>query len=130
MVFSTRRLKDDEIDNLVSGACAGFVGYPADCENNLHTGRSSEKAARYAWAGKPFVAVASPSFEEVVREYRCGVTITSVQELTQAVRQIESDYDTYCRGALVARDACYDFRRSYRPFGNWLESLRGQRVTR
>ena len=111
VVFSLENLPEASIHHFLVGADVGLVFYSKDSLNEFHTGYASEKAARYAAAGIPFVAFDVPTFEEVFNLYHCGTGISKMDHLPSAITEIFSDYQRFQQGAEAAFEHVYCFER-------------------
>jgi glycosyltransferase involved in cell wall biosynthesis len=102
---------------------AGLAWYHPSDPNLRYVGLSSGKIAQYWALGKPVIVNRLPLFEDVLREFRSGVTVDSPQEIPAAVETIASDYQAYEAGASAAFDALFDMPAYAREIDAALECL-------
>jgi glycosyltransferase involved in cell wall biosynthesis len=121
--LSTTLVPPDRLGDLIASADIGLVLYSDRTINEALTGRASEKAARFAQAGLPMIALECSSFPEVFRTYGCGRAIARVDDLPEAVTGIAVAYDTYRHGAFRAYDGTYEFSRHFGPVAGWIDAL-------
>lgn len=121
--ISTDPIPQAEICDLIASADIGLVFYARDNQNDLLTGRSSEKVALYAQAGVPMIAYDTPSFRNVFDQYRCGECITSMDDIGDAVDKILRRYPEYRAGALLSYEEIYEFSRHYSKVIEWIHKL-------
>jgi glycosyltransferase involved in cell wall biosynthesis len=121
--INTELVHGRAVDDLIASADIGLVPYVDRTENERLTGRSSEKAARYAQAGVPMIAFDRSSFREVFESYRCGRCLSTFRELPASVIEIQEDYARYRAEAFRAYDEVYEFSRHFRGVVDWIDAL-------
>jgi glycosyltransferase involved in cell wall biosynthesis len=123
VVFSTHHIDEEGLSGFISGADLGVVFYRSSNPNELHTGYASEKAARYAEAGVPFVSFAVPTFAEVFARFGCGMSVTRIEELTEVAGEIFKEHERYAKGARQAFDEVYNFDAHKEKLAHWLRGI-------
>ena len=79
------------------------------------TGRTaSGKVALYLKNGLPIVATTGSDLEWIERE-RCGVCVTSADEIPGAVTRVFGDYERLAANAVRCFDQTLDFARHFEP---------------
>lgn len=101
----------------------GLAWYDPSDPNLRYVGLSSGKIAQYWALGKPVIVNRLPLFEDVLPEFRCGVTVDSPEEIPAAVETIAGDYEAYEAGARAAFDALFDMPAYARRIDTALERL-------
>jgi len=107
VLFSQELTSHRRLGALCASADVGLVFYRDDRPNDYHTGRSSDKLARYLQAGLPVVCSDLPSFRREVERYGFGRCCGSWDRLTEEVEAILGDYGRYQAGARRAFEAVY-----------------------
>lgn len=119
-VYTTTRLPESEVLDLISGAKVGLAFYRSDNANDLLTAYSSQKIAIYFERGLPIVAFRSAAYEDLFSRFTCGVMIDSMDQLPGAVDEILNSYEEYSAGALLAFDRVYELGRYWLPLTDFL----------
>ena len=95
-----------DLDDLIASADIGLaiyntelLGYRADL-----LGLASGKIGRYLKNGLPIIVQRLSSFVPFVEKYGCGVCISHLAEIDDAITAIMSDYQNYSNNAI----RCYD----------------------
>jgi hypothetical protein len=103
LVISTRLIPFDKINEYIASADVGLAVYPErEANNSRYTAFASEKVARYAQCGIPFIAFRSEDYEYLRAETGCCELVSEYSEIPDAVNTILKDYDHYQRGAFAA----------------------------
>lgn len=119
-IYTTTRLPESEVLDLIAGAKIGLAFYRSDNANDLLTAYSSQKIAIYFERGLPIVAFRSAAYEDLFSRFTCGVMIDSMDQLPGAVDKILSSYEEYSAGALLAFDRVYELGRYWLPLTHFL----------
>lgn len=123
VILSTELLQYNQLQMLVSSADIGFVFYTDENYNEYTTGLASDKMARYMQCGLPVIVNNFPSFQRIIDKYRCGVSVTSPLEISNALPKIVANYDEYCEAAYACFIDQYEFKRHYKPVLAFLRRL-------
>jgi hypothetical protein len=113
--FSNDVLEVDNIILLTTSAAIGIAIYDNGWPNTRLTAFSSDKVARYAQAGLPFLAMDNESFRMLRDEFRCCELINSFDELIPAIERIMADYNRYSEAAYMAYEKYYRIDRVIAP---------------
>lgn len=108
-ILSTKRLCYEDCDRLIQSCHIGIAFYGNDNINDRLTGRSSEKAARYAKYGLPIIANKKTTFSKEFEVCKAGALIDNPFDLAAAVEEITADYDAYQSAALQLFNEVYCF---------------------
>jgi hypothetical protein len=102
-VVSTTPIPFDDVNEFIASADVGLALYPDRTSNNSrYTAFASEKIARYAQCGIPFIAFHNEDFEFLRAETGCCELVREYSEIPNAINVILADYDSYRRGAIAA----------------------------
>lgn len=106
--YSAPDVAEQDLYKLISSAHVGAALYSQIDINRRLTARSSEKIARYAQCGVPFLAINNANYRRLKDEYDICELIDSPADLVAAVQRIDQRHD-------VMRAACFDaFEALYR----------------
>ncbi len=108
VIFSTEMLPWDQVNRLCASADIGLVFYRSQYINEITTGRSSDKLARYLQSGIPVVCSDFPSFRRETDKYHFGLCCSDFAQLPDLVNRICDDYVQYQEGARKAFDDVYN----------------------
>lgn len=111
--FSTYLMPIHDVPQLVASADIGLVLYLNDCANNYLVGSSSEKLAYYLKCGLPVITNDFPSLRHVIQKYQCGVFISSLDELAQAIGTVFASYETFRQNAFRGYEEHYEFSKHF-----------------
>jgi glycosyltransferase involved in cell wall biosynthesis len=99
----------DDLDKLVSSARIGVVLYRSDYGLNFALAGASGKLGQYLRCGLPVVCLDLPGIGAVVRKYDCGICVTDVEQIGEAIRSILESYERYRLNALRCYMEMYEF---------------------
>lgn len=122
-ILFTNDVFDDlgEIDDIVAGCDAGICWY-ADLSPNYNTaGKSSGKITAYLRCGLPVITNAYLSSRDAIETTEAGICIATLDELTSALRKIESRYAILSRNAIREYETKYHFERYRAALSNFLK---------
>jgi glycosyltransferase involved in cell wall biosynthesis len=128
VIFSLRNIEPTSINGFIQGADVGLVFYNRNTLNELHTGYASEKAARYSAVGVPFVAFDVPTFNSVMQQYNCGLTISALEELPTAIEHILLNHAAFRHGALMAFESVYCLNAHEKSVVTWFKNALATRL--
>jgi glycosyltransferase involved in cell wall biosynthesis len=123
VIFSSRIVPTQELDNLVCSADVGFCLYPKAHINDYLTGFSSEKLARYLRCGIPVVTFDYPTYLDSVQKNRCGVCVRELSSVADAVGTILGDYDTYRANAFRAFGNHFEFNKQFEKVASYISAI-------
>jgi hypothetical protein len=113
LVISTEPIPFDAVNEHIASADIGLAIYPERTSNNSrYTAFSSEKIARYAQCGIPFIAFANEDYEFLKVETGCCELVRGFSEIPHAIDTILENYDAYRRGVLAAFERFYSLDNS------------------
>jgi hypothetical protein len=113
LVISTEPIPFDAVNEYIASADIGLAIYPEQTSNNsLYTAFASEKIARYAQCGIPFIAFENEDYEFLKIETGCCELVREFSEIPHAIDTILENYDAYRRGVLAAFDRFYSLDNS------------------
>ena len=107
------------LDYATSSATIGVALYDASTVNNRLMGTASGKVALYMKNGLPVIATRESGLEWIEQE-RCGILVSSVDEIRHAADRIWADYDRYVLNVRRCYDASLDFNRCFQPVAEML----------
>ena len=113
VIWSQKVLPNDDLDKLVSSAYIGLAFYNKGDLNDKFTAYSSEKIARYCVSGIPFIAFENEDYLDLKSKYDCCVLIKDIDNLTDAIKEIDNNYNYFRKNALAASKV-FDFN-TYKP---------------
>lgn len=111
VLLSLDQVPQDQLTRVVSSATIGLVLYGAETINDQLVAFSSEKIALSLQCGLPVIAFRYPGFDFLEAE-RCGVLISTLDELVAAGRKILESYDEYHRNALASFHSHFSFEQN------------------
>lgn len=114
LYFSRNLVDREKLPIVMSSADIGLVFYRSDNVNDYNTGLSSEKMARHMQCGTPVITPNYPSFKRIVEHWRCGICVSDVSEIPDAVTTINSDYEKYSSNALQCYHDNYEFSKHFK----------------
>ena len=102
----------DEVDIVYAGADIGIVCYQI-ADRNEETGWSSSgKLVYYLRHGLPIIVVTSEC-PTIIRDWKCGIWVTRVEDIGAALAQINADYDGFSSRARALYAAQFDFSSAF-----------------
>ncbi len=111
VVLSLDQVPQDQLTRVVSSARIGLVLYASETINDQLVAFSSEKIALSLQCGLPVIAFRYPGFDFLEME-RCGVLISTLDELAAAGRKILESYGEYHRNALASFHRHFSFEKN------------------
>jgi hypothetical protein len=97
-----------------SSASIGLALYDTTRVNNRLMGTASGKLSLYMKNQLPVIATAGSDFEWIDRE-RCGVCVSSVEDIPRAADRIWADYARYADNVARVYERSMDFAKYFRP---------------
>jgi glycosyltransferase involved in cell wall biosynthesis len=122
VLLSLDQVPNDELPRVVSSATIGLVFYGANLVNDRLTAFSSEKIALCLQCGLPVIAFRYEGYEFVEQE-RCGVLISSLEEMPEAVQAVLQAFREYHRNAIAAFHRHFVFETNIQPLLMEIERL-------
>lgn len=123
VIFSLDFLPETEIIKVISSAKIGLALYPSDSSNDRLAAFSSVKVAYYMQCGVPLIAFRSESFTELIRNYKCGELIDSIDEIPHKIDEILENYNHYRQQSFMAFKHFYDFKHTFSNFLPFFEDF-------
>jgi glycosyltransferase involved in cell wall biosynthesis len=123
VVISTDLVPSERIDDLVCSADIGLCFYSDRSVNEITSGYSSEKLARYLRAGIPVIASDYHSFKQSVQDTGVGICIRDFSELAVAVQKIKKDYGKYQDRAFETYDKYFRFEIQFEKVVKYIQEL-------
>lgn len=108
--LSTDLVPYEELDALIGSAHIGIALYKDLGPNFQHIALSSGKLAQYLKVGLPVVATDFPDVRRLMTTEKCGVAISSPEEVRSAIGTILSDMDNYRLAAYSSYEKHYNMR--------------------
>jgi hypothetical protein len=121
--ITTDLLPEDALARFVREFDIGLALYSTTNINDRITAFSSQKIASYFSENKPIITFRSESYEALFAEYACGVMLSSLGELPQAVDRIMSNYSMYTSEAKRAFAEVYNLNNYWTSLVEFLSSL-------
>jgi len=127
VIFSTQMLAWDQVAQIGASTDIGLVFYRSDRINDITTGRSSDKLARYLQSGIPVICPDFPSFREGIDKYRFGLGCSEFSQMPNLVNRICDDYPSYQVGARRAFEEVYNLDRHLNALVPMLQRLKSDK---
>jgi glycosyltransferase involved in cell wall biosynthesis len=108
IVFSLDKIPEDELGTLISSADIGFALYSNENANDRLTAFSSQKIALFMKQGLPIITNANESYEALFKEFKCGIAISDVSEMPQAIVDIGTNLAIFQQEAFKAFDKYFN----------------------
>lgn len=131
VILSSEPLPSDRFLDLVDSADVGIALYSSQppqstrIDKNMQIiGLSSGKAATYLHHGLPVVVSDSPGLGSLVESYKCGVSVSDPAETSDALREIEGNYEFYSANAIKCFNERLEFGRHFQAVIERIEQLR------
>lgn len=100
VVLSTKPLSEADYEELVRSVHIGIALYDIKENKNLYyMGFSSGKIAQYLKCGKPVIINDLPLIGKIVKDFKCGVLVNKIQEVKDAIKEIEDNYESFSKNA-------------------------------
>lgn len=112
----------DEIHKLITSATIGIAFYDNATPNNRLTAFSSEKIARYAQAGVPFLAIKNDNYIRLRNEFLCCELIEDFSEIEGKLSLILENYEEYRQNCFVAYDKYFNLEKTIMPLAALINS--------
>jgi hypothetical protein len=119
VLFADQVLPASLLDYATSSATIGVALYDVSKVNNRLMGTASGKVALYMKNALPVIATRQSGLEWIEHE-RCGICVSSVDEIRQAADRIWADYDEYVLNVQRCYDASLDFTTCFQPVAEML----------
>jgi glycosyltransferase involved in cell wall biosynthesis len=121
-LLSLERLPTSLIPDMASSAHIGLVLYSYHPVNDRLTAFSSEKIALYLQCGLPIIGFAYPGYE-FFEQQGCGVLISSIDQLPDAIQRIANEYDTFQANAYRCFMKYYEFSKNFSKVVTFVKNL-------
>jgi hypothetical protein len=112
--FSETILPSGLLDYATSSAHVGLALYSTADVGHGRIGTASGKIALYMKNMLPVITTAQPSLEWIERE-GCGVCVTEISGIPEAVSRVKRDYDNYCARIPPVYEERWNFTRAFEP---------------
>ena len=120
VVFSMNPVPRTELGALIDSADVGVALYrPHPDLNRHHIGWSSGKLLEYMRRGLPVIV--APRHERFINKQRGGIVVSSPDEIGEALRQIEADYDVYSSNVCHFFNQALRLDLNFQPVIDWLK---------
>lgn len=126
--ISTELAPEGQIRELVSSAEVGLCIYKNTDPNNRLTAFSSQKIALYLREAVPIISADNESYRKLYQKFKCGLSISSYEEVGAAARNILADYTSFKTEARRAFDSIYDNEISFPKLIRFLNNLERGRI--
>lgn len=113
VILSTDPVPWEELDMVISSADVGVALYNNIDKNNELTIFSSGKIANYLKCCLPLIISDVETNIQFIHKYRCGVTISEINGISDALIQIFNNYSNYRINACNCFTDCYEFEKNY-----------------
>ncbi len=113
VILSLELVPSEQIQEVIASADVGLLFYSGQSHNERLTAFSSEKMALYMQCGVPFVAFDYPGFRRLAEDEGCGLVISRLEELPDAIGEILSSDDKFRQRAQRAFCKHYSFAKSF-----------------
>ncbi len=123
VVLSDTPVDYDDLDELYQSAHVGVVIYDNSLGPNFQLlAGASGKLAHSLRCGIPVVSVGNPAIGRVLSRWKCGIDVLSPSHVEAAIHTISSNYETFCRNALLCYREAYEFDRHFAPVLKLIET--------
>jgi glycosyltransferase involved in cell wall biosynthesis len=99
----------EDMDPLMMSCDLGIAWYNDVSPNFSTAGKSSGKISAYLRFGLPVIAKKYPSTLEAIEQTGCGICVDDFNEIPDAIRKIEADYQSFSDNCRNKYDAVYWF---------------------
>jgi len=114
-------LPDSEYgQKIIKSADIGLALYDAQGLNVYTMGLSSGKIAKYLQCGIPVITSDFPTLKKWIEEFKCGETISEINQLGSAINKIILEYSEYSKRAIECFNKKYHFRKHFKNVLNYL----------
>lgn len=105
IIFSKKPVSGSDLDNLVYSAYIGVAWYNTSVLGFRAEGMglAAGKIGHYLKCGLPVIATKLPSLN-YIEEFKCGILIQDLSELSAAIEKISSNHELYSQNAIK----CYE----------------------
>lgn len=113
-----------QLDELVCSADVGLVFWDKSLSPNftLMAGASG-KLGQYLKCGLPVVCLDLPGLPELMDTYQCGISVSHVNQIDDALDSIAANYSAFRAGAFRCYQEFYEFGRRFQPVLKELDAL-------
>jgi glycosyltransferase involved in cell wall biosynthesis len=122
VILSQKMVPAERIQEIIASADVGLLFYSGETQNERLTAFASEKMALYMQCGVPFVGFDYPGFRRLADEDRCGVVVSRIEQLPEAIAVILRSHDPFRQNAHRAFGKHYCFADS---FAKVVEAING-----
>jgi len=118
---------NSKVPDIIASADIGIALYSQNIAdlNEFAMGKSSGKIARYLQSGLPVVVTALPGLSRLVKKYRCGASVDSIQEVWPAICSFLEDLPTYSQNAIACFEAEFAFDKYFAPILERIQAITG-----
>ena len=109
VMLSRTMVPAERIQEVIASAEVGLLFYSGETDNERLTAFASEKIALYMQCGIPFVGFDYPGFRRLMEEEHCGVVVSRLDQLPEAIGEILACPDTFRQSAHRAFAKYYCF---------------------
>jgi|GEM_PF-3223309 len=116
IIVCDNMLDENGICALLDKSKIALAIYGDDDQNARLIVFSSEKIARYTCHSIPFIINSTSNANILFSEFKCGIAVSTKDDIIDAVSSILSDYDTYAQYARMAFEKYYNFEKNFSSF--------------
>ena len=119
--ISSAGIEYENLHLIMRSATIGLAFYDNSWPNTRLTAFSSEKIARYLEVGVPFIAFENESYLKLKNEFNCCMLLNDIADLSNAIRVIMNDYESYQANSFKAFNKYYNITNSILPLSNFIK---------
>jgi glycosyltransferase involved in cell wall biosynthesis len=120
--ISTDWVPYERLDEIISSADIGIALYRDYCLNTQLIGSASGKIAHYLKCGIPIITNNFPSIKKVIDDYKCGIAINNIDDISFAVKEILRNRDIFRQNAFKCYNSKYNFTKYFKEVIDRIES--------
>ncbi|TWT66198.1 glycosyltransferase family protein [Allorhodopirellula solitaria] len=125
VLISTQPVPYDKLDELMASASVGIVIYDSSLGPNFQLlAGASGKLSHYLRCGVPVVSVDNPSIARVLEKHDCGVGVSRVDDVADAIETILADHASYRSRAAQTYLNEFEFAKHFQSLLSFLDTPR------
>jgi len=113
----------ENLSKVASGADIGLVFYQNNNDNDRLIAHSSGQLALFLKCGVPVIVNNVGSLAPLIHSWQCGIVVEHEKDIYDAADCIISDYDKFCRKAILCFQSNYTLEQSYYNIQNRLMNI-------
>lgn len=128
VLLSLNPVPYDQLDEIVASGDVGIVLYREELGPNFsEIVGASGKLAHYLRCGLPVVCADLPGFRELLTQYECGLWVSGLEQVADALQQIFFNYEAFSANAIKCYLERYEFNRHFERVLGIMEAAQNRR---